>query len=230
MSLLNENKVANGHWSSPETEKFPVVVMKKPEFVASRKRQYLAALIPTIGSFSLGTVLAWSAPALPDLKLRQDLGNLTADDETWIASLAVLGALMSGFIVGVCINKFGRKLTMLAISFPFVLGWLLIAFAQNLPMMYAGRFITGFTGGCFTVIVPVYISESVEDNLRGLLGSAMVLMLVTGILFAFSLAAFVSWFWLSVICALFPILLFFMLLFVPETPRFLLLKGQTKRA
>jgi len=42
----------------------------------------------------------------------------------------------------------------------------------------------GFCGGTFTVTVPVYVSEIAEASLRGVLGSVMVLMLVTGILFS----------------------------------------------
>ena len=51
---------------------------------------WLLFSLATIGSFSLGTVLAWSSPALPDLAEREDLGVLSAKDKSWIASLAVV--------------------------------------------------------------------------------------------------------------------------------------------
>jgi len=54
-----------------------------------------------------------------------------------------VGALISGFATGVAIEKIGRRLTMLLLVIPFVLGWTLMVFANTLAMMLAGRFITG---------------------------------------------------------------------------------------
>lgn len=48
---------------------------------------------------------------------------------------------------------------MLLLSVPFVLGWLLIGYAQNLAMMLIGRFIAGFCGGGFSLVAPVYIGK-----------------------------------------------------------------------
>lgn len=43
-------------------------------------------------------------------------------------------------------DNFGRKKCMLAVAPLFILGWLLIAFAEHVEMIFAGRFITVF---CF---------------------------------------------------------------------------------
>lgn len=72
---------------------------------------------------------------------------------------------------------------MLISAVPCFLGWMLIAFAQNVWMIYLGRFITGFCGGTFTVAVPTYVSEVTENRIRGTLGTVMILMLVFGIEF-----------------------------------------------
>lgn len=72
---------------------------------------------------------------------------------------------------------------MLLIAVPCFLGWMIISFAQNIAMIYAGRFITGFCGGAFTVAVPTYVSEITDERVRGALGTVMILMIVTGIEF-----------------------------------------------
>jgi SP family facilitated glucose transporter-like MFS transporter 8 len=54
-----------------------------------------------------------------------------------------LGALFSAPVCGLLMDRIGRKNTMLILSVPFVLGWLLIGYAQNLAMMLCGRFISG---------------------------------------------------------------------------------------
>jgi facilitated trehalose transporter len=61
-------------------------------------------------------------------------------------------------------DRIGRKNTMLILSVPFVLGWLLIGYAQNLAMMLVGRFVSGFCGGGFSLVAPVYIGETAEDR------------------------------------------------------------------
>jgi predicted MFS family arabinose efflux permease len=54
-----------------------------------------------------------------------------------------LASLAAGPPVGLSMDQFGRKATMLSLSVPFLLGWLLISFAKNLPMIYGGRILTG---------------------------------------------------------------------------------------
>lgn len=53
---------------------------------------------------------------------------------------AAISTLFSGFVIDIV----GRKLTLLILGVPFIGGWLLIAFAQNVGMMMGGRFITGY--------------------------------------------------------------------------------------
>ena len=56
---------------------------------------------------------------------------------------AQLGAMLSCPVAGLGIEKVGRRMTMLLLTLPFLAGWLVIFFAQDVPMIYAGRFITG---------------------------------------------------------------------------------------
>lgn len=72
---------------------------------------------------------------------------------------------------------------MLILGFPFLFGWLMVSFAPSLTVMLIGRFITGFCGGAFTLIVPVYNGEIAEPSIRGTLSAGMVMILVGGILF-----------------------------------------------
>ncbi|CAL8109444.1 unnamed protein product [Orchesella dallaii] len=185
-----------------------------------KRTTVLAVIVATIGSFCLGNVLTWSAPALvdEDFKKKFDTGN-----GSWIASLALLGALFSAPVSGFLIAKIGRRRTMLFTAIPFSIGWFLIAFAPDLPVLYVGRFLTGFCGGAFTVSVPAYVSEVTEDRIRGTLAVAFILMLCIGILFTFVLGALVNWFVLSVVCGCIPIIFFFSMLCMPESPRYLVM-------
>lgn len=74
---------------------------------------------------------------------------------------------------------------MIILAVPFILGWILIAFAKNATMFIIGRFLNGFSGGGFCVVAPLFISEGAEDSIRGALGSSFQIMITLGILFVY---------------------------------------------
>lgn len=54
-----------------------------------------------------------------------------------------LGAASACPIVGYGIERLGRKKCLLLLTAPFLGGWVLITLAQNIWMIYVGRFLTG---------------------------------------------------------------------------------------
>ena len=70
-------------------------------------------------------------------------------------SLITVGAIFGSPLAGWAIDKLGRKSTIMLCVVPFVLGWLLIGFAQNLAMLYSGRVISGLACGVISVTAPV---------------------------------------------------------------------------
>ncbi|CAL8101448.1 unnamed protein product [Orchesella dallaii] len=205
-----------------------VQIFPNKEF--SAKRQWIATIAASIGIWATGTVLGWSSPSNPELEESGDLGELSKNQLSWIASIAVVAALLSCFIIGYTVEKIGRKLTSIIMVIPFVIGYAVMASAQSVFMLYAGRFITGFSGGAYTVITSVYIAEIAQDRLRNTMGTVMVVCLCSGIAFVYIVGAVVSWRITSIICGVVPILHGVAMLFVPDTPRYLLSKGQTEKA
>ncbi|XP_040387425.1 solute carrier family 2, facilitated glucose transporter member 8 isoform X4 [Cygnus olor] len=74
----------------------------------------------------------------------------------------------------------------------------------------------------------VYISEISHTKVRGMLGSCVQLMVVTGILGAYIAGITLKWHWLAVLCSFPPCIMLLLMSFMPETPRFLL--NQNKHA
>jgi len=190
------------------------------KFLPKRRTQILSAFIVTIGSFGLGTVLGWSAPVLPLLASTGDLGTLNTDEKSLVASFALFGALLSPVAAAALMSRIGRKLSMFVFAIPFIIGWILVGFATTLYMIYVGRFITGLCGAAFTTIIPVYIGEIADKRVRGALSTMMILMLVTGVLFAFVLGSLVTWQTLSLSLTGIPCFLLLLLPLLPETPRY----------
>ena len=63
--------------------------------------------------------------------------------------------MFGSIIGGWTIDHLGRKGTIIACAVPFELGYLLMAFARNHEMLYAGRVISGVASGMVSLAVPV---------------------------------------------------------------------------
>nr|CAD7580541.1 unnamed protein product [Timema californicum] len=90
--------------------------------------------------------------------------------KSWIGSLMPLAALIGGICGGPLIEIVGRRTTILGTAIPFILSWLLIALANGVPMIYAGRTVAGFCVGIASLCLPVYLGETVQPEVRGTLG------------------------------------------------------------
>ena len=123
----------------------------------------------------------------------------------------------------------GKKWTLISVSIPFMLGWLLLVLARNSAMLLVGRFITGFCGGMFVLAAPAYSSEIAETKYRGALGTMMQLMISCGILFI-NLNCSTDWRVLSGVCIIFPALMAVWMVFMPRSPLFLVSKGDMEGA
>ncbi|KAF5269942.1 hypothetical protein FQR65_LT05741 [Abscondita terminalis] len=181
--------------------------------------QYLAALSVCLGSVATGAVLGWTSNISGEMK-QGSFNDIPINDDNlgWIGSFATLGAMVMCFPIGIMCDKFGRKLAMLLLTVPFIIGWLLIIFANSIGMVYAGRFITGMAGGAFCVSAPLYTSEIAEKEIRGALGSYFQLLLTVGILFSYIVGWAASIKVYTIILAILPLVFFVAFLFQPETP------------
>lgn len=86
----------------------------------------------------------------------------------WAASIITIGCAVSCLPIGIMMKKFGRKWTMISLVVPFMIGWVLVIWAQNLAMLLSGRFMLGLAGGAFCVSAPQYSSEIAEKEVRGM--------------------------------------------------------------
>ncbi len=194
----------------------------------------------TLGSFLCGTALAWSAPALPSLQEDLcgddcDVPGISAEDGSWIGALMPAGAVFSGAVAGWLLGRVGRRWTMVLCAVPFLVGSLLFYVAYEVGSevpIYFGRVLTGFSGGSFLLVGPMYIAEVAESQLRGALMSLSQLMLTLGVTYdnALSINGAVEWYVISAILAAVPVVICAGMFFMPESPVYLLSKGRERQA
>ncbi|KAI4824454.1 hypothetical protein KUCAC02_012965 [Chaenocephalus aceratus] len=107
----------------------------------------------------------------------------------WSLSVAIfsVGGMFGSFSVGLFVNRFGRKNSMLMAN---VLAFIAAAFmgfsklAASYEMLIIGRFIVGLYSGLSTGFVPIYVEEISPTSIRGALGTLHQLGVVIGILMA----------------------------------------------
>lgn len=68
--------------------------------------------------------------------------------------------MCSGWIA----DKIGRKSTMIIFNFSFVLGWILVLYAQNGNYLIAAKILHGLGGGVGYIVVPIFVTEISEDR------------------------------------------------------------------
>lgn len=191
----------------------------------------------TGGAFSMGTILGWPSPTYPRMvNINQiEIDNnhiITATDSqfAWFSSAMTLSASISCLFSGLLCNWLGRRTTLLLSVFPQLLGWVMIILATDIDMIYAGNAFLGISVGINCMAVPVYNSEIAQKEIRGKLGSYFQLMVNFGVFFVYATGYGLSVQYYSLICLLVPGCITFFLLFMPETPTYLVNKGKYKKA
>lgn len=195
------------------------------------RRVFLAAFAAALGPLSFGFVLGYSSPAIPSLRrAAPPAPRLDNDATSWFGAIVTLGAAVGGVLGGWLMDRAGRKLSLLLCTVPFVAGFAIITAAQNVWMLLGGRLLTGLACGVASLVAPVYISEIAYPEVRGLLGSCVQLMVVTGILLAYLAGWVLEWRWLAVLGSVPPTFMLLLMGCMPETPRFLLTQHKHQEA
>lgn len=193
--------------------------------------QIVAGLSAAGGAFAVGTALGWPSPAGPRLVAGDDhFFPITQNKFDWAGSTITIGCAVSCLPIGILMKKFGRKWTMISLVVPFMIGWGLVAWAQNFVMLLFGRFILGLAGGAFCVSAPQYSAEISEKQIRGIVGTFFQLLVNVGILFVYVVGAFVSVFWTSIISAIIPLLFGVIFFLMPESPVYLIFEKREDEA
>jgi MFS transporter, SP family, sugar:H+ symporter len=169
--------------------------------------------------------------------------------EAWLGvtvSALLPGCAVGAFLAGRSADLWGRRRVMVAAAVLFIVSALAAGAASSALMMIVARFAAGIGVGAASVLSPAYISEVTPASMRGRLSSLQQIMIIAGLTGAFlsnyflaqtagrsidplwlGYAAWRWMFWMQIIPAS---IFFFTLLFIPESPRFLVAKGRHEEA
>lgn len=148
--------------------------------------------------------------------------------------MVVIGQIAGALGGGVLANAIGRKKSMVLITVGYAVFALLGAASVSLPMLLVARLLLGLTIGVTVVVVPVYVAESAPAAVRGSLLTAyqlaIVSALIIGYLTGYLLAGTHSWRWMLGLAAVPAALLLPLLIRMPDTARWYLLRGRVDDA
>lgn len=143
-----------------------------------------------------------------------------------------LGAIGGALLISPCNEFFGRRWAILISCILYTIGGALCAGAMNFAMIVVARLILGAGVGLEGGTVPVYVAETVERRLRGNLVSLYQLNIALGEVLGYAVAAMFitvpgNWRYILGSSLLFSTIMGIGMLYMPESPRFLLHKGRT---
>ena len=159
-----------------------------------------------------------------------------ADTRTqeWIVSIMMAGAAAGAAGAGMLSYRLGRRKSLLIGAVLFVAGALLCAFAGSVTTLMIGRVVLGLAIGIVAFTGPLYISEVAPAHWRGAMVSLYQLMVTVGILLAFVSDSLLTpsgnWRLMLGIIAVPGLVFLVAVLFLPESPRWFLLRGQDEQA
>ncbi|KXV57818.1 D-galactose transporter GalP [Acetobacter tropicalis] len=154
--------------------------------------------------------------------------------QEWIVSAMMAGAAVGAVLAGWLAKITGRKWALVLGGVIFIIGSLGCALAWSVASMIWGRAMMGLAIGIAAFTSPLYLSEIASENTRGAMISTYQLMITVGIFMAFIsdtlLSYHAQWRWMFGMIAIPGVLFVVGVLFLPYSPRWLMMQGRREEA
>lgn len=190
------------------------------------------SFISALGGLLFGFDISVISGALPFIT---PYFHLSEWGKGFAVSSLYLGCMAGCLLAGALSERYGRKPGLILSAFLFAVSALGVAGSHRLFWFIFFRIIGGLGVGLASMLSPLYIAEVSPARIRGRMVSINQLTIVIGILLTYFLNYLLAshpagWRWMFGI-GLAPSLLFMAgMIFVPESPRWLITHGRRKRS
>ncbi|MDF1574597.1 MAG: sugar porter family MFS transporter [Bacteroidales bacterium] len=160
----------------------------------------------------------------------QKIWGLNSVQHGFTVSIALIGTVIGALFGGIPSDRIGRKMTLFWIAVLYLISALGSALSTNWYLFMIFRFLGGLGVGASSVAAPMYISEISPADRRGQLVAMFQFNVVFGIVIAYISNYFIagtgpnSWRWMLGVEAIPAILFLVLVLRIPRSPRWLILK------
>ena len=207
------------------------------------------SVVAALGGFLFGYDTAVISGTIAQVTQLFQLDTL---QQGWYVGCALVGSIVGVLFAGILSDKLGRKLTMVISAVLFSTSALGCALSANFTQLVVYRIIGGVGIGVVSIVSPLYISELAVAQYRGRLVSLYQLAVTVGFLGAYLVnyqllawaesgtqlsvdwlnKIFITEVWRGMLgMETLPAILFFIIIFfIPESPRWLIVRGKELKA
>lgn len=177
-----------------------------------------------------GAIVAFILPAATD-----EFG-LGTGQTGLLGSSLLIGFLVGALVAGVLGDRIGRRSVMMYALGVYCVASVAAAAAPNFEFLFGARVLAGFGTGAESAIIAPFLSEFVPSRIRGRYIGSLAGFFAFGFVLASLLAYFVvaevpnGWRWIQVISAVPIVMLLWWRRALPESPRFLFVRGRVAEA
>ena len=207
------------------------------------------SVVAALGGFLFGYDTAVISGTIAQVTQLFQLDTL---QQGWYVGCALVGSIVGVLFAGILSDKLGRKLTMVISAVLFSTSALGCALSADFTQLVIYRIIGGVGIGVVSIVSPLYISEVAVAQYRGRLVSLYQLAVTVGFLGAYLVnyqllawaesgtqlsvdwlnKVFITEVWRGMLgMETLPAILFFIIIFfIPESPRWLIVRGKELKA
>ncbi|HYG07814.1 MAG TPA: sugar porter family MFS transporter [Stenotrophomonas sp.] len=203
----------------------------------------LISCVATIGGFLFGFDSGVINGTVDGLK--QTFQSSSAGIGFEVASM-LLGCAIGAFFAGRLADRWGRRAVLIIAAVLFLLSAIGAGLAHSSAVFVFARVMGGFAVGAASVMSPAYIAEVASARYRGRLATVQQIAIISGLFCAF-LSNFLlaraagastealwlgqeAWRWMFWMQAIPSAVFLVLLLTIPESPRYLVVKGRRDEA
>jgi sugar porter (SP) family MFS transporter len=214
-------------------ESSKLIVAKSEQAIVNKRFIILVSFVAALGGLLFGFDTAIISGTIPYITSYFSLDEYMLG---WSVSSILIGCAIGAMVAGVFADRYGRKFTLIICAILFALSGIGAGLSHQLYLFVLFRLIGGLGVGAAAMVSPMYIAEIAPAKWRGRLVAFYQMAIVFGILLAyFSNCLFDgmginNWRWMFASQAAPSLLFLVFLLFVPETPRWLIKKGRKREA
>ncbi|KAL7246839.1 hypothetical protein ACSBR2_001867 [Camellia fascicularis] len=204
----------------------PIPALDPPQKPKRNKYAFACAILASMTSILLGYDIGVMSGAGPFIKKDLKISDVQLEI---LMGISLLGCATAGLTS----DWVGRRYTIVIASAIFFVGAILMGFATSYAFLMVGRLVVGIGVGYALMIAPVYTTEVSPAASRGFLVSFPEVFINAGILLAFvsnyafsKLPLHLGWRFMLGVGAIPSVFLALGVLAMPESPRWLVLRGR----
>ncbi|CAH1111655.1 unnamed protein product [Psylliodes chrysocephalus] len=177
-------------------------------------------------AITIGLLSSWSSPFIVKLTSDKENYDISEDEAFLFTIIPPLAMIISCPFFSKSCDIIGRKHTLMLLSIPHILSWLVTTLSSSIYVFYLSRFFAGVGHGCFFVSLPLYIGEISTPRVRGIWGNLLNVLNYAGIFLINLIGSKYSVNVTAYLCLPLPIVYMVSVYFLPESPYWYIMKNR----